>query len=107
MVRTAWTEGSLSRLVKFGLASVLCALAASGLDQTGRGLATNRAWVGVCILGAAIVCISPVAFVAALASGRGYKNAFLSMLWYVLIGLSPIATVLLLTGPRLHWHWSL
>lgn len=107
MVRTAWAEGSIGRLAKFGLASILCALAASGLDQTDRGLATNRAWFGVCVLGAGIVCLSPVAFVVALSSGRGYKSAFLSMLWYVLIGLSPIATVLLLTGPRLHWHWSL
>jgi len=100
----SWSWG-LATLVA---SSLFGALAAHGLDQCDRNLATNRAWVSPCLLGLGIACFSIVPFLGALLAGRSIKNAFVVMLYFVVIGVSPSVTILILTYPRWlghHYFW--
>ena len=87
----------IGRWFKFCFAfSAMSLLAAHGVHECDHGLATNRAWVGPCLLGAAVVIYSLFQLMFSFAVSSGRINALLTLA----VGLAPMLAVFIMNLPR-------
>lgn len=81
-------------------ASVFSMLPVYGLYQCDRYLATNRAWMSPCLFGLLLACSGLVPFVWILLTRGDFKAVIQMLFSFIIVGLSPTLTTMVLTAPR-------